>query len=91
MPIRDGRVTNTVSTGTEPRSMAISSDGTALYVVNYDSSTVVKLRAADLAKLDTQPTDQHPVGVTYEPTTHSVWVACYGGAIIMYDDKAPAA
>ena len=70
--------------------MAISADGTALYVVNYESSTVTKLRAADLAELDTQPTDHHPIGITYEPTTRSVWVACYGGAIIVFDDNAPA-
>ena len=87
---RTGAVTHSVSTGSQPRSMAISSDGSALYVANYDSSTVTKLRADDLAELDEQPTDHHPIGITYEPTTASVWVACYGGSILVFDDSAPA-
>ena len=49
--------------------MAISADGSAIYVVNYESSTVTKLRADDLTELDEQPTDHHPIGITYEPTT----------------------
>ena len=84
--VATGRVTHTVSTGSEPRSMAISADGTALYVVNYESSSVVKLRASDLSKIGEIDTDYHPIGITYEPTTHSVWVACYGGSIIVLDD-----
>ena len=66
--------------GAQPRSMAISADGSAIYVVNYESSTVTKLRADDLGTLDEQPTDHHPIGITYEPTTATVWVACYGGS-----------
>ena len=82
-----GAVTHTVSTGSQPRSMAISSDGTALYVVNYESSSVTKLRASDLSKIGEISTDHHPIGITYEPTTRSVWVACYGGSIIVLDDN----
>ncbi len=70
--------------------MAISADGSAIYVVNYESSTVTKLRADDLSTLDEQPTDHHPIGITYEPTTATVWVACYGGSIIVFDDSSPA-
>jgi YVTN family beta-propeller protein len=85
-----GKVLKTVATGDEPRSMAISSDGMAIYVVNYKSSTVSKLRTSDLKTIDKAPTDLHPIGVTYEPTTGSVWVACYGGSIIVYNDSKPA-
>jgi YVTN family beta-propeller protein len=84
-----GKVTHRVTTGAAPRSMAMSSDGTALYVVNYESSTVTKLRASDLATLDTVPTDRHPIGITYEPTTRTVWVACYGGSILVFSDTTP--
>ena len=35
-----GAVVARVTTGTQPRSMAISADGQALYVVNYVSNTV---------------------------------------------------
>jgi len=82
-----GMVLNTVATGDEPRSMAISSDGLAVYVVNYKSSTVSKLRTSDLRQIAETATDPHPIGVAYEPTTGSVWVACYGGSIIVFDDS----
>jgi hypothetical protein len=29
----------------------------------------------------------HPIGITYEPVTRRVWVACYGGSIRVYDDR----
>jgi len=87
----DGQVLTTVSTGRQPRSMAISSDGLAVYVVNYESSTVSKLRTSDLKQIAKTDTDYHPIGVAYEPTTGSVWVACYGGSIMVFDDsKRPA-
>lgn len=83
-----GEVVAEVRTGQQPRSMAISSDGGALYVVNYESSTVTKLRADDLGEIDVEETDWHPIGITYEPTTRAVWVACYGGSILVLDDAA---
>ena len=43
-------------TSERPRSMDISDDGTALYVVNYGSDTFTKLRASDLAVLQTLDT-----------------------------------
>jgi len=82
-----GTVLQTVSTGQQPRSMAISSDGLAVFVVNYESSTVSKLRTSDLKQLARTATDYHPIGIAYEPTTGSVWVACYGGSIMVFDDS----
>jgi YVTN family beta-propeller protein len=76
-----------VRTGVEPRSMAISPDGAALYVVNYESSTVSKVGTRDLKVIDEDQTDGHPIGITYEPKTKSVWVACYGGSILVFDDS----
>jgi YVTN family beta-propeller protein len=87
---RTGAVVRSVSTGNQPRSMAIAKDGKAVYVVNYESSTVSKLRTSDLKEIGTVATDQHPIGITYEPTTGSVWVACYGGSILVFDDSASA-
>jgi YVTN family beta-propeller protein len=87
---RTGAVVRSVSTGKQPRSMAIAKDGKAVYVVNYESSTVSKLRTSDLKEIGTVATDQHPIGITYEPTTGSVWVACYGGSILVFDDSASA-
>jgi YVTN family beta-propeller protein len=82
-----GKVLKWVRTGVEPRSMAISPDGAAIYSVNYESSTVTKLRTADLKVVDEVKTDHHPIGITYEPTRRMVWVACYGGSILVFDDS----
>ena len=84
---RSGKVIKWVHTGKEPRSMAISPDGAAIYSVNYESSTVTKLRTSDLAVVDEVKTDYHPIGITYEPTRKMVWVACYGGSILVFDDS----
>jgi YVTN family beta-propeller protein len=80
-----GQVVARTATGTQPRSMAISSDGRALYVVNYGSNTVSVLRSSDLGVVSTFPVPDHPIGIAYEPTHHRIWVACYSGAILVYD------
>jgi YVTN family beta-propeller protein len=53
--------------------------------VNYQSNTVSILRASDLSVVRTFPVPAHPIGITYEPTAHRVWVACYSGEILVYD------
>jgi len=73
-----------VHTGEDCRSLAISTDGTTLYVVNYLSDTMTMLRASDLRVLQTVPTGQHPVGITYDPVTGHVWVAVYTGALMIF-------
>jgi YVTN family beta-propeller protein len=80
-----GTVIARVSTGTQPRSMAISTDGTALYVVNYGSNTVTRLRASDMSIVQTVSVGSHPIGITFEPKTRRVWVACYSGEILVFD------
>ena len=85
-----GKVLGTLRVGKEPRSMAISGDGGALYVVSYDSATLTKIRTSDFTAIQTVPTDGYPVGVTYEPTQKRVWVACYGGSILVFDDSRTA-
>lgn len=84
--LRTGRV-ETVATGSAPRSLARSADGTALYVVNYESGTVAKVRSRDMRVLQTKEACHHPIGITYEPVTRRVWVACYGGALLVFDDR----
>lgn len=83
---KNGEIVGTAKTGNEPRSMAISTDGGALYVVNYESSTMSKVRTSDMEVIDSVQTDYHPIGITYEPTRRAVWVACYGGSVLIYDD-----
>jgi DNA-binding beta-propeller fold protein YncE len=64
--------------------MAISTDGTALFVVNYDSGTMAKVRAGDLHVLQTVGTNYHPIGITYDPVSGNVWVSCYGGTLMVF-------
>ena len=63
----------------------VAEHGTALYVVNYESNTVSKVRTSDLAVGESVPTPSHPIGIAYEPTTNRVFVACYSGAILVFD------
>ena len=83
---RTGRILGEVHTGEDCRSLAISSNGTTLYVVNYLSDTMTMLRASDLKILQTVPTGQHPVGITYDPVSGRVWLAVYTGEIMVYSE-----
>jgi YVTN family beta-propeller protein len=64
--------------------MTISPDGTALYVVNYESNTITKLRSADMSIVQTISVPSHPIGITFEPATRRLWVACYTGEILVF-------
>ena len=75
-----------VATGQAPRSLTISTDGTAIYVVNYDSASIAKIRTRDMRVLQTIDACVHPIGITYDAPTRRVWVACYGGALLVYRD-----
>ena len=72
--------------GKAPRSMTISDDGAYLYVVNYLSNTVSKIRTADMVVTEKQKTNQHPIGITYDADKQNIWVACYSGSIMVFKD-----
>jgi YVTN family beta-propeller protein len=76
-----------VATGEAPRSMDISGDGTALYVVNYRSDSVSKVRTSDLTVVQTVPVELRPIGITYDRATSQVWVASYTGSIRVFEDR----
>ena len=76
-----------VKTGEAARSLAISSDGTALFVVNFFSDTVSKVRASDMKVLQNIRVCNEPIGVTYDSSTNRTWVACYGGSLKVFDNK----
>jgi YVTN family beta-propeller protein len=84
--LETGEVVDKVSTGNAPRSMAISGDGKLIYVVNYFSNTVSKVRTSDLKVLQTVNVNSSPIGITYDPETNQVWVACYSGSIMVFQD-----
>lgn len=87
MNLATNKVVRTVKTGSASRSLDISADGTALYVVNYTSDTVSKVRASDFKVLQKINVCNEPIGITYEPLRKRVWVACYGGAIKVFSDS----
>lgn len=85
------RVVAEARTAADPRSTAISPDGAALYTVEYGAARVSKILTADMSIVDSETTDGLPIGVTYEPTKKRVWVACYSGSIIVFDDSRAVA
>jgi YVTN family beta-propeller protein len=76
-----GKLIKTVSTGKAARSLDISADGSALYVVNFGSGTMSKVRASDLKLIQTIKVCNEPIGITFDAPSQNTWVACYGGSI----------
>jgi YVTN family beta-propeller protein len=76
-----------VKTGQAARSLDISSDGSALFVVNFDSDTVSKVRTSDMKVLQTIKVCNEPIGVTYDSSTNHTWVACYGGSLKVFANE----
>jgi YVTN family beta-propeller protein len=77
-----GKVVKGVTTGRAPRSMTLG-DG-FLYVVNYESNTVSKVRTADLKVVENVTTNRHPIGISYDAPERRVWIACYSGCLHVY-------
>ena len=87
--VASGDITHRAETGHQPRGMDISDDGTALYVVNYRSDTMTKMRTSDLAVLQQFATAPRPTGVTYDSFNGEVWVSAYSGVIHIYHETEP--
>lgn len=77
----------TVKTGNAARSLAISSDGASLFVVNFNSDTISKVRTSDMKVLQTIAACNEPIGITYDAQTNNTWVACYKGQIKIYSNN----
>jgi YVTN family beta-propeller protein len=75
-----------VKTGATARSLAISGDGSALFVVNFTSGTVTKLRSSDLSKVQRIKVCKEPIGITYDNETNRTWVACYEGSVKVFQN-----
>jgi YVTN family beta-propeller protein len=88
--LKTQKVVRKVRTGSVPRSMSLTPDGRFLYVVNYYSATVVKIRTRDLKVVARAKTHKRPIGVTYDSQTRQVWVACYRGSILIFQDHHQA-
>lgn len=84
--LNTGKVIDKVSTGRAPRSMVISDNGAYLYVVNYFSNTVSKVSTNDMKVVQTVNVNSSPIGITFDPQKKQVWVACYSGSIMVFQD-----
>jgi YVTN family beta-propeller protein len=87
--VATGATVARVRTGRAPRSAVLSADGSALYVVNYESGTVSKVATAEMKVLQTVQVCHHPIGVTRDEATRQLWVACYAGTIVVFQDGRP--
>jgi len=76
-----------VRTGNKARSLALSSNGTELFVVNYSSNTLSKIDTSEMKVLETIKVCPEPIGVTYDNQTKNTWVACYRGQIKIYSNR----
>jgi YVTN family beta-propeller protein len=81
------KLIKSVKTGAAPRSLTISTDGSALFAVNFKGETLSKIRTSDMKVLQTIDVCKEPIGVDFEATTQRTWVACYRGQIKVFDNK----
>ena len=81
------RKIKSVSTGKSARSLAINSDGTSLYVVNFGSGTLSKVNTSNMKVVQNIKVCPEPIGVTFDSETSRTWVACYGGSIKVFEDR----
>jgi YVTN family beta-propeller protein len=84
--VKTEQVLKKVSTGHAPRSMQISKDGKSLYVVNYRSNTISKVTTGDMKVVASADTKPKPIGITFDDQTGQVWVSCYSGVIMVFQD-----
>ncbi|MFM2154468.1 MAG: hypothetical protein RL382_369 [Actinomycetota bacterium] len=84
-------VTNTagksVKTGDAARSLAISKDGSTLFVVNFKSDTMSRVRTSDMKVTQNIKVCNEPIGITYDAPTGNTWVACYKGQIKIFSNN----
>lgn len=85
--LETNKAIKTVATGKAARSLAISSDGSSLFVVNFRSGTLSKVRTSDMKVIQNIKVCAEPIGVTYDSQTSRTWVACYGGSIKVFANQ----
>lgn len=76
-----------VRTGEAARSLAISADGSDLYVVNFKSDTMSRVRTSDMRVTQNIKVCNEPIGITYDVPTGNTWVACYKGQIKIFSNN----
>ena len=86
LDLSTNKVIKRVTTGKAARSLTLSEDGTALFVVNFFSGTMAKVRTDNFKVTEKVKVCKSPIGITYESSFDRTWVACYGGAIKVFEN-----
>lgn len=73
--------------GGSPRSMVFGRDERSLYVVHYSAARISKVSLDDFTLADAAIRDSKPIGITYDARNNRVWVACYSGSILVFEDR----
>ncbi|MGB0840249.1 MAG: SPOR domain-containing protein, partial [Chitinophagales bacterium] len=81
------KVVQKINTGRTPRSMALTDDGQFLYVVNYLANSMSKVATSNMEVLETVKTNSKPIGITIDEAQGQIWVACYTGSIMVFEDQ----
>ncbi len=76
-----------VRTGEAARSLAISADGSALFVVNFKSDTMSRVSTSDMKVTQNIKVCNEPIGISYDVPTGNTWVACYKGQIKIFSNN----
>ena len=76
-----------VKTGNAARSLAINADGSHLFVVNYKSDTMSRVRTSDMKVTQNIKVCNEQIGITYDLPTGNTWIACYKGQIKIYSNN----
>ena len=77
--------------GDAPRSMVFGRDQRSLYVVNYGAASLTKVDLGTFCVAGTVATDAKPIGITYDQRNQRLWVACYSGSILVFEDRTAEA
>ncbi len=82
------KLLQSVKTGRAPRNITINTKGTFLYVANYLSNNVVKIRTSDLKIVGTVSTSPKPMGLSWEPSRSRLYVTSYeNNTISIFEER----
>lgn len=73
--------------GGAPRSMVLGANDQCLYVVNYSAAQITKVTVEPFVVAATASTDSKPIGITYDARNGRIWVACYSGSLLIFEDR----
>jgi YVTN family beta-propeller protein len=87
--LRQQKLLKVLQSGTDPEQVAVSPDGTQIYVANEDAGQATVIDIASGKIVETFKTGGEPEGVAVEPVTHRVWVTSEeDGAVYVIDPAA---